>query len=292
MSSVADQPVTANFVQPYYKLSFFYPIANEAGENIALQTLNEQLLTTDDTCYYVGVSGLQNENYLAAIATGQYAPKQIRAVLIDINGIECQYHQIVREQLRKAKDIESFCRAMRKVKMPLEMLPRDRNLHLSIFTDKKPYWLQTNARFFAVKRLFAEDRVAILHKNLADPMMQTSLRPILGKVVVMYTSNVHEWLKDTPQMLTSFNENIGRILAPDGKEIESDFDVPGHESEGLYLSVVPHKKSRYFGFEHVDPSIGHYNSVSGPEVSRPDYTGWESIPTEHIPAWLQSDVKK
>jgi len=300
--AAADTPlVPVTFMPPYSSMHGFFLKSNELEEEKILENLTRLPLYTcdsgqnEDVCYYVGVSGLQNENYLSAIATRKNPPKQIRAVIIDINGAACQYLQIVRQELLQTHDEESFCRAMLKCEMPPEMFPAERSTHYSIFKEKNMYWLQTPERFLAVKKMFVENRVAILHLNLADTQIPRLLNKLRGRVSVMYTSNVHEWLQHTPEMLTCFDSNISTLLAPNGYEINSDFaEKPIGGNIPLVLSMGHYKQSRYLQLHSDQPTQSAYfmiaNFVFQPsDHKKLDYTKWNDVPIEHKTDWMTED---
>jgi hypothetical protein len=106
----------AIYAKPYFDPAFFVS-SGELAEDVVLDELTQNPPTPADDgfFYYLGVSGLQNENYLSAMAV---LTDKIRAVFLDINGTTCQLHQIVKNRLLTSTSRQEFCRAMHEVRLP------------------------------------------------------------------------------------------------------------------------------------------------------------------------------
>jgi hypothetical protein len=255
----------------------FYPVSNESGEEEILDTLHES--SQHSTCYYLGVSGLQNQNYLAAIATANKKPKKLKAVLLDINGTTCQFHQLIRRNLQMCNSKESFCLAMESELLPNGSLETNQKFCREIFRQRMPYWLTTDEKFVAVRKLFNEDQVAIMHQNLADPETRQRLHSIRKKISIAYTSNVQEWLQDNYTILRSFDENIRTFLSSKAVVISS-----AETEKSLHLTMSPYRQSKFLdpSYSWQDYAFGEHVAVAGKAIPT-----WPHVDTEYIPTWLR-----
>jgi hypothetical protein len=144
------------------------------------------------------------------------------------------------------------------------------------------YWLQRDDRFQAVKRAFLENRVAILHHSLSDPMLVKTISPLSGKFSVIYVSNVDEWLKADVIEQRGLDYNLRSLLRADAKVIKS---TPNSENKELTLSMGFYKASEYLLSNYDTLCDGAFYWVRSRAISS---SVWGSTPVEFVPEWIEN----
>ncbi len=170
---------------------------------------------------YIGVSGLQNLNYMAERGSDY-------GVIVDMNTQTIDLWKLTEAAMKApgVKTPEQFEKEFRR-RLPASGVKLYQD-ELSKFTSLRetPYsWLGDPAKFAHVRKMFLEDRIAFFRANLTNPKTFQVLRKALDRqgiaVDLVYLSNVWEWMQNQEQM-KAYTDSVRALSS------ESTFLVDAH----------------------------------------------------------------